>query len=109
MPRTKVTLKKDERGGERWVLYSREVRNALAEKGQRPPPVHHPSLARKPSPTREEEKRQMEEAEKQLEEARRLKDVGRSLSLLPTQQLAQMAAEVRPSALGKEEPVRRKL
>ena len=58
---------------------------------------------------REEEKRQMEEAERWVEEARQLEDVGRSLSSLPTWQLAQMAAEAGPSALGKEEPVRRKL
>ena len=51
----------------------------------------------------------MEEAEKQVEEARRLEDVERSSSLLLTQQLAQMAVEARPSALGKEEPVGRKL
>ena len=36
-------------------------------------------------------------------------DVVRLPSLLPTQQLAQMAAETGPSDLGKEEPVRRKL
>ena len=74
-----------------------------------PSPLHHPSPARKPSPMREEEKRQMEEAEKQVEEARRLEYVGRSPSSLPTQQFTQMAAEAGPSALGKEEPVRRKL
>ena len=51
----------------------------------------------------------MEEAEKQVEEARSLEDAGRSPSLLPTQQLAQMAAEARPSVSGKEEPVKRKL
>ena len=56
---------------------------------------------------REEEKK-LEEAEKWVEEARWLEDVGRSPLSLPTQQLAQMAAEARPSALG-EEPVRRKL
>ena len=72
-----------------------------------PSPVHHPSPARKPSPTREMEKT-LEEAERWVEEARRLEDVGRSPSSLPTQQLAQMAAEARPSALG-EEPVWRKL
>ena len=43
-----------------------------------------------------------------MDEARQLEDVGRSPSLLPTQQLAQMAAEAGPSASG-EEPVRRKL
>ena len=44
MARTKVTPKKDERGRERWVLCSREVRRALAEKGWRPPPqfITHP-------------------------------------------------------------------
>ena len=98
------------RGGERWVLHSREVRRALAEKGWRPPsPVHYPFPARKPSPMREEEKKQMEETERWVEEERWLEDVGRSPSSLPTQQLAQMAAEAGPSALGKEEPVRRKL
>ena len=50
----------------------------------------------------------MEEAERQDEEARWLEDVGRLLSSLPTQQLAQMAAEAGPSASG-EEPVWRKL
>ena len=50
----------------------------------------------------------MEEAERWVEEARWLEDVGRLLPLLLTQQLAQMAVEARPSALG-EEPVRRKL
>ena len=106
----KLTPKKDERGGERWVLCSKEARSVLAEKGWRLlSPVHHPSPAKRPSPMRQEEEKQMEEAEKWVEEARRLEDVGRSASLLPTQQLAQMAAEARPSTSGKEEPVRRKL
>ena len=51
----------------------------------------------------------MEEAEKWVEEASRLEAVGRSPSSLPTQQLAQMAVEARPSMLGMEELVRRKL
>ena len=107
MARMKVTLKK-ERKGERWVLHLREKRTELVEKGRRPPsPIYHPSPARKPSPMREEEKK-LEEAERWVEEARWLEDVGRSPSSLPTQQLAQMAAETRPSALG-EEPVRMKL
>ena len=50
----------------------------------------------------------VEEAERWVEEARQLEDVGRLPSLLPTQQLAQMAAEARQSAL-REELVRRKL
>ena len=69
--------------------------------------MHHPSPAKKPSPTREEEK-MLEEPERWVEEARWLEDVGRSPSSLPTQQLAQMAAEAGPSALG-EKPVGRKL
>ena len=71
-----------------------------------PSPVHHPSPAKKPSPMREEEKR-LEEAERWVEEARQLEDVGRSPSSLPTQQLAQMAAEAGSSSVG-EEPVQRK-
>ena len=51
----------------------------------------------------------MEEAEKQVEEVRRLEDVGRLPSSLPTQQLAQMAAEAGPSISGQEEPAKRKL
>ena len=57
----------------------------------------------------EEAEKQVEEAEKQVEEARRLEDVGGSPSSLPTQQLAQMAAEAGPSTSGVEEPARRKL
>ena len=106
MARTKLTPKKDRE--ERRVLWMKEERKRLAKKGRRlPSPVHHPSPARKPSPMREVEK-MVEEAERQVEEARQLEDVGRSPSLLPTQQLAMMAAEARPSALG-EDPVQRKL
>ena len=76
------------------------------EKGP-PSPVHHPSPARKPSPMREVEQ-MMDEAERWVEEARQLEEVGQSPSSSPTQQLAQMAAEARPSALG-EEPAARKL
>ena len=97
--------RKREKGSERWVLRLREVRRALAEKGWRPPsPMHHPSPAQESSPMREVEK-QMEEAEKWVEEARRLEDVGRSPSSLPTQQVAQMAAEAGPSTSGQEEPL----
>ena len=72
-----------------------------------PSPVHHPSPVKKPSPVREVEQT-MEEAERQVEEASRLEEVGRLPSSLPTQQLAQMAAEAGPAVLG-EEPARRKL
>ena len=93
---------------ERRVLQMKEEQRELAAKGRRAPsPVHHPSPAGKPSPTREVEK-MVEEAERWVEEARWLEDVGRSPSSLPTQQLAQMAAEAGPSASG-EEPVQRKL
>ena len=102
MARTKLTPKKDREG--RKVLQTREERERLAKKGRRlPSPVHPPSPAKKPSPMREEEKR-LEEAERWVEEARQLEDVGRSLLSLPTQQLAQMAAEAGSSASG-EEPV----
>ena len=55
-----------------------------------------------------EVEKMLEEAERWVEKARWLEEVGRSPSLLPTQQLAQMAAEAGPSVLG-EEPVKRKL
>ena len=106
MARTKLTPKKEREGRE--VLKMKEDREKIAKKGRRSPsPVHHPSPAKKPSPVREVEKT-LEEAERQVEEARQLEEVGRSPSSLPTQQLAQMAVEAGPSALG-EEPVKRKL
>ena len=106
MARTKPTPKKGKE--ERKVLQPKKDREELAARGRRPlSPVHHPSPARKPSPAREVEK-MLEEAERGVEEARWLEDVGRSPLSLPTQQLAQIAAEARPSALG-EEPVWRKL
>ena len=42
MARTKVMPKKDERGGESWVLQSREARRALAEKRWSPLPSTSP-------------------------------------------------------------------
>ena len=97
MARTKLILRKGEKGGKRRVLLSRTEREILAEKGRRPPsPVHHPFP----------EKKEMEEW---VEAAGQLEGVGRSLSSLPTQQLVQMAVEAGPSKLGKEEPVQRKL
>ena len=86
------------------------------EKGRRPPsPIHHPSPAKEPLPRREEvekeveEAGQLEEVEKWVEEARQLEQLGRSPLSLPTGQLAQMAVGARPSTLGGEEPIRRKL
>ena len=52
---------------------------------------------------------QAEEIMQRIAEVEQFEGVGRSPSLLPTQQLAQMAAEAGPSMLGKEETVRRKL
>ena len=50
----------------------------------------------------------LEEIKGRVEEVSRLEGVGRSPSSLPTQQLAQMAAEAGPSVSG-EEPPQRKL
>ena len=106
MVRTKLTPKKEREG--RRVLQTPEEQKRISKKGRRPPsPVHHPSPARKPSPTREVEQ-VMDKAERWVEEARWLEEVGQSLLSLPTRQLAQMAAEARPSASG-EEPAVRKL
>ena len=52
---------------------------------------------------------QAEEIMCRITEAEQLEGVGRSPSLSLTQQLAQMAVEVRPSTSGREEPARRKL
>ena len=114
MTRTKVTPKKEREG--RTVLctkaerarIAKKVREEKVEKKKGPPsPVHHPSPAKKPSPMREVEQ-MMGEAERQVEKARWLEEVGRSPLSLPTQQLAQMAAEAGPSVLG-EEPAKGKL
>ena len=87
---------------------AKKAREENVEKKKGPPsPVHHPSPAKKPSPTREVAQT-MEEAERWVEEARWLEEVGELPSLLPTQELAQMAVEAGPSALG-EEPAKRKL
>ena len=95
MARMKLTPKKEREG--RTVLRTRAEWEKIAKKGRRPPsPVHHPSPARNPSPAREVEK-MMEEAERWVEEARQLEEVGWSPLSLLTWQLAQMAAEARPS------------
>ena len=73
---------------------------------KRPPsPVHHPSPAKSSSPMREVAQ-VLEEKVRWVEEVSRLEEVGQSLS--SSQQLAQMAVEAGPSALG-EEPAQRKL
>ena len=99
--------KKGQRGEKGALDQGRKRKSWQRREGGPPLPVHHPSPARKPSPVREVEK-MVEEAERWVEEARQLEDVGRSPSLLPTQQLAQMAAEAGAIYFG-EEPVQRKL
>ena len=86
---------------------ARWVRKEEGEKKQPPSPVHHPSPAKSSSPMREV-MQALEEMIGQVEEANRLVEVGQSPLSLPTRQLAQMAVEAGPSALG-EEPAQRKL
>ena len=84
----------------------RLARRASKEKmtaKQPPSPVHHPSPAKSSSPTREVEQ-MLEEIKGRVEEVSRLEGVGRSPSLSPTRQLAQMAAEAGPSVSGEEPP-----
>ena len=103
MARTKVTPKKEREG--RRVLQTPEEQKRISKKGRRSPLLYTtPPQPRKPSPMREVEK-MVEEAVRQVEEARWLEEVGRSLLLLPTQQLAQMAVEAGPSASGEEPAV----
>ena len=52
---------------------------------------------------------QAEDIMRRITEVEQLEGVGRSPSLLPSQQLAQMAVEAGPSTVGGEEPARRKL
>ena len=86
---------------------ARRVKKEEVKEKQPPSPVHLPSPAKSSSPMREVAQ-VMEGVLRRVEEANRLAEAGRSPSSLPTQQLVQMAAEARPSALG-EEPARRKL
>ena len=86
---------------------ARWARKEKVEEKCPPSPVHHPSPAKSSSPMREVAQ-VLEEMIGWVEEAGRLEAVGWSLSSLPTQQLAQMAAEAGPSASG-EEPAQRKL
>ena len=103
MVRTKVTPRKGERGGKIRVLRMRTVM-MMAGKWRRPPPslVAPPSQAREAPP-------KAEEILQKIEEVGQLEEVGRSLLSLPTQQLAKMAVEARPSKLGGEEPPHKKL
>ena len=81
----------------RWL--PRQAREEKVKEKWPPSPVHHPSPAKSSSPMREVVQ-VLEEMMKWVEEASRLEEVGQSLLLLPTQQLAQMAAEARSSVSG---------
>ena len=92
-------------GGERWQDLDTEDEDSgnVRWKGKKAPlPVHPPSPARE-APSKAEEILQ------RIKEAEQLEEVGRSLSSLPIQQLAQMAAEAGPSKSGREEPAGKKL
>ena len=89
----------------RWL--ARQARKEEKKEKKPPSPVHYPSPAKRPSPMREVAQ-MLEEMVRWVEEAGQLEEVGRSPSSLPTQQLAQMAAEAGQSASG-EEPAQRKL
>ena len=133
MARTKTTPKKEREGRtvlrtkKEWARLASQARQEEETSGERrrrrqlarqarkeevtmkqpPSPVHHPSPVKSSSPMREVAQ-MLEEMTGWVEEMSRLEAVGRSPSSLPTQQLVQMAAEARPSALG-EEPAQRKL
>ena len=99
MARTKLMPKKEREGRKYWEWRKIGRRSQRREGG--PLPCAPPSPAKKPSPMREVEK-MLEEAERWVE-ARWLEEVGRSPSSLPTQQLAQMAVEAGPYALGRSQ------
>ena len=102
MARMKVTPRKGEKGGKTQVLRTRAVVNAGGKERRPSLPVHTPSPA-------QEAPLEAGKIMRRIIEDEQLEGVGRSLSSLPTQQLAQMAAETGSSTLGGEEPARRKL
>ena len=102
MAKTKVTPRQVKRNAEMQILQTRAVTKVEGREKMPSSPVHPPTPAKEAAPKAEEIMRRIAEAEQ-------LEGVGRSPSLLPTQQLAEMAVEARPSKLGKEEQVRRKL
>ena len=125
MARTKTTPRKEREGkivlrtSEEWARLASVARQGEDRRSRRqlarwaskekmtakqpPSPVHHPSPAKSSSPAREVEQT-LEEMKGRVEEVSRLEGVGRSLSSLPTQQLAQMATEAGPSVSGEEPP-----
>ena len=104
-----VTTKKTPRMGEgKWALQV-STRAEVHVEAQEPP-----ALADCPVPERETspvwcELPTQSELEKRVEEVERLGEVRSSPESSPTQKLAQMGGEDRPSTLGGEEPARRKL
>ena len=70
---------------------------------QRPPTPVDPQTPVQETPL------DQDKMKRRVAEAEQLDEVGRSPQLLPTQQLAQMAVEARPSTLGVKEPARKKL
>ena len=94
MARTKIIPRKGEEGKTWRVKTWAEVHAAPVEP---PLPVEPPvpDVGAPPTPG---------ELERRKVEAEKLEEVRRSLGLLPTQQLAQMAAEAGLSTLGGEEP-----
>ena len=111
MARMKVTPQKGDESRERGMMMWAQRQARLEVKTQAqvhseaqgpPAPVHPPSLAPETPPG-------LEETMKRIAEANWLKQVGRLPQLLLNQQLAQMAAETRPSKLGGEEPAQKKL
>ena len=93
-----MTCRKGEGKKALWV----RTKVVLHSEQEPPAPVDPPVAEVETPPTQNE-------LEKRIEEAEKLGEVGRSLELLPTQQLAKMAVEAGPSMLGGEELVRRKL
>ena len=73
-----------------------------------PAPVEPPMPAEPPVPDAEAPPT-LGKMERRKVEAEKLAEVGRLLELSPTWQLAQMAAEARPSMSGREELARKKL
>ena len=101
MARTKVTPKKGEKGGTK-ILNTWAVGLATRQPHRPSSPVHPPSPAQETPPG-------PKEITKWIVEAEWLEEVMRSPQLLLTWQLAQMAAEARPSTSSGEETARKKL
>ena len=98
MARTKVTPQQGKKDAKTRILQARAATKVEEREKRASLPVHPLLQPKRPL-----------YKQKRIAEAEQLEGIGRSPSLLPTQQLAKMAAEAWPSMLGKEEPARRKL